>query len=279
VSAAADADELKRFRAGVFGRGASDYDQIGRPITAQMGRRLVEFADLRAGQSVLDIATGRGAVLFPAAEAVGPEGRVVGIDLAAEMVELTAAAIATAGIANAEARIGDAERLDDFEKETFDCVTGAFAIFFLPDPLRALREFRRVLRPGGSVALSSWGAPDPEYSWFGELRERLGIERVPLETLDFESTEELEDALAEAGLVDVRTERVPVEFALDTPETWWRWVLTGASRATIESLPEPERERFRNAALERAREVYGGDPITLSEEALFAIASKPTAAR
>src|SRR5688500_2176491 len=83
------------------------------------GRRLVEGVGVSAGDAVLDVATGRGAVLFPAAERVGPGGSVVGIDLAVGMVERTRAEIERRGVANASVRQMDAERLD-FADGSFD---------------------------------------------------------------------------------------------------------------------------------------------------------------
>ena len=82
---------------GVFVRGARDYDRVGTPIFGRLGRRLVELAGVHAGDRVLDVATGRGAVLFAAAERAGERGRVVGVDLAEEMVALTSADIQARG--------------------------------------------------------------------------------------------------------------------------------------------------------------------------------------
>src|SRR5918999_1340360 len=207
-------DALKRLRAGVFGRGARDYDRVGTPIFGRLGRRLVELAAVQAGDRVLDVATGRGAVLFAAAELTGERGRVIGVDLAEEMVALTSADIRARGIANAEVRVADAEQLSEFADGGFDCVTCAFAIFFLPGPESALREFHRVLRPGGTVALSSWGrADDPRYEWYRELRREFGVS-VNLETRAFDTADELGAALSASGFTDVRasTERALFRF-------------------------------------------------------------------
>ncbi len=82
--------QMKQGIAGVFSRASSTYDQVGPRFFSYFGRRLVEVAQIPAGSRVLDIATGRGAVLFPAAERVGPQGYVIGIDLAEDMVKQTA---------------------------------------------------------------------------------------------------------------------------------------------------------------------------------------------
>jgi SAM-dependent methyltransferase len=83
--------ETKRALAGAFGRAAPTYDRVGPAFFAYFGRRLAEVAALRWGERVLDVATGLGAALFPTADAIGPSGSVVGVDLAEPMVqELTA---------------------------------------------------------------------------------------------------------------------------------------------------------------------------------------------
>jgi O-methyltransferase/aklanonic acid methyltransferase len=111
------------------------------------------------------VAAGRGAVLFPAAERVGPRGRVVGVDLAPGMVDETQSAIARRGVANPEMRLMDAEALA-FEDGSFDRVLCSFAVFWFPNLDRALDVMRRVLRPGGTVGFAFTRGADPRWSWY-----------------------------------------------------------------------------------------------------------------
>jgi ubiquinone/menaquinone biosynthesis C-methylase UbiE len=114
----------------------------------------VDVAGINAGARVLDIASGRGAVLFPAAERVGADGEVLGIDLADAMVIATNEAAARRGL-KARLSVMDAEELT-FPDESFDFVTCGFGIMFFPDQDRALAQMRRVLKPGGCLAVSTW---------------------------------------------------------------------------------------------------------------------------
>jgi len=127
---------------------------------ARFGRRLVDAAGVEPGQRVLDVASGRGAALFPAAERVGSAGHVEGIDLAEGMVQAVNADAAARGV-GARVRLMDAEHLD-FPDGSFDRVLCGFGIMFPPDQLLVLREMRRVLRPGGRVAVSTWREPESQ---------------------------------------------------------------------------------------------------------------------
>src|SRR4026207_2394101 len=114
-----DSQNKKDILQGVFTRSASSYERIRYfPI---FGQWLVETAQIPKGSQVLDVACGRGAVLFPAAERVGPSGHVIGIDLADGMAHETQREIERRELNQAEARQMDAEHLT-FPDASFDFV-------------------------------------------------------------------------------------------------------------------------------------------------------------
>ena len=121
----------------VFSEAAPIYDRIGPPIFSRFGQRLVDVSEMPLGANVLDVAAGRGAVLFPAAAKVGTSGRVIGIDFTTAMVRETAKDIASRKIANAEIRQMDAEQME-FDDAAFDCVTCGFALWMFAEPARVL---------------------------------------------------------------------------------------------------------------------------------------------
>ncbi len=115
------------------------------------------MAQIRPGERVLDVACGTGLVTFPAAEAVGEEGHVVGTDISDEMVRGAREEAGSRGFRHATFERMDAESLELSEDE-FDVVLCSLGLMYVPDPLAAIKEMHRVLKPGGRAVLANWGA-------------------------------------------------------------------------------------------------------------------------
>src|SRR5688572_14321263 len=189
----------KEILRGVFDRAADGYGHIRYfPI---FGQWLVDTAQIPSGAKVLDVACGRGAVLFPAAEKVGANGQVVGIDLSESMVRETNAEIQKRGLKQAQAHAMDAEHLE-FPDETFDYVLCGFSVQFFPHLAEALLEFNRVLKPGGHVVITTWGDDDSRWSWWDELRKKYEA-TVKLGSQSLDSPEAIKPWLQNAGFVDI----------------------------------------------------------------------------
>ena len=135
----------------VFDRAAATYDNVGVELFKPIARRPVGELAPQRGERALDVGCGRGAALFPLAQAVGPEGFVLGIDLSTAMVEATAAEAAALDL-SVEVRVGDAQARD-LPPESFDVMASSLVLFILPDPRAALAAWRSLLAPrarGGS---------------------------------------------------------------------------------------------------------------------------------
>jgi ubiquinone/menaquinone biosynthesis C-methylase UbiE len=147
----------KELIASVFGRAATTYERAGPSFFSEVARRLVALTDLPVGACVLDVATGTGVALLEAAQPAGPAEMVVGVDLAEPMVAEARQRLHEAGVANTAVLVMDAEALG-FRARSFDAALCASALYLLPNPVEALRGFRRVLRPGGRFAVAVFGA-------------------------------------------------------------------------------------------------------------------------
>ena len=113
-------------------------------------RRFFREAGISSGMKVLDIGSGPGDVALTAAELVGPEGAVVGVDVNPEILETARARAQAAGFTNVEFVAGDARTLD--LGNDFDAVTGRLVLMYMADPADALKQLATRLRPGGIVA-------------------------------------------------------------------------------------------------------------------------------
>jgi SAM-dependent methyltransferase len=135
---------------------ASDYESLWQAQLAPAHDALLARAAPAPGERVLDIACGTGIVSLAAARAVGPQGRVLGVDLSQRMVDAARERAARAGLGHAGFERMDAEHLE-LPGAGFDVVSCALGLMYLPEPERAVREMLRMLRPGGRLVLAVWG--------------------------------------------------------------------------------------------------------------------------
>src|SRR4029077_16928974 len=120
------------------------------------GRRTVARLGLTKGASVLDVCCGSGASAIPAAQLVGAEGEVTGVDLAERLLKLAAEKAERLSLPNIHFQRGDLVSLD-FPANRFDAVVCVFGIFFVPDMVAGVRELWQRVKPGGKLAITAWG--------------------------------------------------------------------------------------------------------------------------
>jgi ubiquinone/menaquinone biosynthesis C-methylase UbiE len=125
------------------------------PVTETM----LDLANLRPGDHVLDVAAGAGEPGLTAAERVGPRGSALATDLSTHILSFAERAAHTRGLRNFTTRVMDAEQLD-LADGTFDVALSRLGIIFCPNRHRALTELWRVLRPGGRAVVAGFTVPD-----------------------------------------------------------------------------------------------------------------------
>src|SRR5579863_8740517 len=123
---------------------------------------LVEYARPAAGMRVLDLASGTGEPAISLASRVGANGHVTALDLSAGLLEIAAERASARGLDHLATHQADAHSLP-FPNDNFDLATSRFGVMFFRDPVTAMGEVRRVLRPGARVCLLAWGAFEQPY--------------------------------------------------------------------------------------------------------------------
>jgi ubiquinone/menaquinone biosynthesis C-methylase UbiE len=156
------------------------------------------IAQLKKGEIVLDLGSGGGIDCFLASRAVGPEGRVIGVDMTPDMVALARSNAAKSGLSNVEFRLGEIEHLPVAD-DSVDVVISNCVINLSPEKRRVFLEAFRVLKSGGRLAVSDMVAsgPIPE-----ELKSDLSLYSSCVAGAS--TVEELTGFLREAGFIDIR---------------------------------------------------------------------------
>lgn len=273
------AKEHKRKVAAGFNLASVGYDRQAVKFLALTARKLVEIAAIQNQDTVLDVATGTGHSAIALANLVGEKGRVIGIDIAADMLEVARANITKASLDNIELQLGDAENLG-FEDGSFDKVVCASGIFFLPDMLAGLKEWRRVAKPGGVVAFSSFGE-----TAFNPMRERYanriqnnyGVVLPPSRGFQRLNTiEKCQDLMQQAGFgledIEIRTEQLG--YYLQNADEWWDIVWHTGFRHSVSQIAPERLEQFKTEHLAEIGTLATGKGIWLDVPVIFALGRK-----
>jgi ubiquinone/menaquinone biosynthesis C-methylase UbiE len=184
------------------------YDEFLRPrLFEPWANVLLDAVELRAGESVLDIATGPGTVARLAAVRVGPQGRVFAVDIAQPMLDIAKAKALLPGSAEIDYQLSPATPLPS-PSAAFDVVLCQQGVQFFPDRIGALREMRRVLKPGGRVGIAVWveiGRNQLYQAYHAALRATVPAQLADLITAPFSwpSGSTLKAAAEEVGFCDI----------------------------------------------------------------------------
>ena len=281
LSRAEEFDQMVVARAG---KAVEEHDRLGHGLHEKTDARFAELLEPKKGDRCLDIATASGTLALALADRVGPDGRVVAIDLAQAMLDLAERKARARRLRNIEWKQMNAQNLE-FEDNTFDVVACSLAIFYFPDIEGALQEMMRVLKPGGKLGITT---ADPETA-FSPLSQpymaalRKLSDELKLDQPEYSDTAKLTrqkkgllNLVKEAGFKDVEIteESIPVRFT--TMEDWWEYGRGSTwGDLLLDRLTPEQKAGFRKTHEDEIKKHFGAEGIRTATTVLLVLAKKP----
>jgi ubiquinone/menaquinone biosynthesis C-methylase UbiE len=227
------AEPAKIKAAATYNAASDHFDDEPLAFWDRYGRLTVERLALPVESTVLDVGCGSGASAVPAASIVAPAGRVIGVDLAERLLELARDKAKQQNLRNVEFRYGDMEALG-FPDGTFDAVISVFSVFFVPDMKKQVAELWRMMRPGGQLAITTWGPRMFEpgsAAWWNAVKVHalhLHSAFTPWERIT--TVRAVRDLLIDAGVRDPAVVAEAGRQTLRTVDDWWMIVMGSGYR-------------------------------------------------
>jgi len=255
---------------------SNGYDGSALRFFPNSAQCMISLLDLHGDERVLDVACGTGHASVALARVL-PRGRVTGVDFSAGMLEQARQKAAALGIGNIEFIERDMTALG-FPADTFDAAVCAFGLFFVEDMATQLTHVASVVKPGGTVMISSFD----EAHYFRPLRDlllaRLGRYGVVIPSPTWKRIGNERACVAlfeEAGLANARVESSNLGYFLDNAEGWWDVVWNAGFRRLISQLPSDDVERFKQEHLQEVEALTTKDGVWLDVGVLYTFATKP----
>jgi SAM-dependent methyltransferase len=248
--------------AGAWGANRQVLQAAAEPVSHWM----VDAIDPQPGHRVLELAAGPGDTGFLAAELIEPGGTLISSDVVDEMVDQARARAAELKITNVEFQTIDAEWID-LPTASLDGVLVRWGYMLFADPATALRETRRVLRPGGRLALAAWADPeDNPWAWVprSELI-ALGVAAPPApdapDMFAFRDPQRIVGLLEDTGFEDIVVEQVAIVYAYPSLDDWWDTMLdiSGVLAKAVGALSPAQRDDLRDTVDARLAQYVGDD--------------------
>ena len=231
------------------------YDDFIWSMSRHIGEAIVRGADPQPGQTVLDIACGPGDTGFKAAMRVGDSGKLIATDFSQGMVDVARDRAESLGINNGEFRTMDAENMD-LADSSVDAIVCRWGFMLMTDPQAALKECHRVLKPGGRLSYSVWGAAERN-AWvtlYGKVMKEQGYPPTgdpfgPGGMFSMADEKTIRSMMDEAGFADVSVEEMEVHWRHDDFDDLWSFAteVAGAVAALVKQLPPDKVAEFRDA--------------------------------
>lgn len=262
--------------------GWEKWDRFFDEQMAFLNHRLVGDARLRPGLHVLDLGSGTGYPAILAAQTVGVDGSVVGIDLAEQMLTVAERKATRLGLRNVTFKVGDVTTLP-FESASFDAVTSRFCLMFLPEIPRAAVEIARVLRPGAWVATAVWSAPENNPSiGLSMAAVKQVIDLPPPDPMApgifrLAQPGDFAGMLDKAGLTDITDQEFFGEWSYGSADEYYTSLMEIAApvKNLMTTLSETQRLEVKRLIIEAASQFQRGAHITFPIAVRMVAGRKP----
>ena len=285
----AEPDEIKKWQRTDWNAAApgwrkweSQFLQNLQPLTDMLAAE----AGIKSGYKVLDMATGTGEPALTLAEAVGPKGSIVGVDLSQGMLAVAKERAVARRLENVTFLVNENDDLPALHDNSFDAAVCRLGLMFMPDPVRVLASIRRVLRPHARVAVAVWGPPEkvPFFTTSSKIvaKHFPEMKRVPPGTaggpFGIPSQEMLSDIFRGAGLAGFSSQWIHVDVIQNiSPDEYWQ-VISEMGIGMVDLLaksPPEKRKTVKDEVLQALSQMFPGGSVTMGGESLIGSGAKP----
>ncbi len=250
---------------------------MGQPVTDA----LVEYAQPVEGMRVIDLASGTGEPAISLASRVGSSGHVTATDVSAGLLEIAAQRAQARGLKNFTTQVADAHRLP-FPDSSFDLATSRFGVMFFNDPVLALQELRRVLRPGARACFLAWGSFDQPYwqSMMGVVHRNVGgplLQPDGPNPFRYARPGTLSAVLRGAGFNEVKEETKTLPWTWPGPvEEVWEYAqsVSVPFRPMLERVPAERWPQIHSEVHAAVRQFSDGEKIAFGASVVLASGKK-----
>lgn len=260
----------------VFDLVAKKYDNVSLQFFSLCASKIIDYAEIKPNQKILDIATGTGVVAMAAAPLLKGKGRVQAIDLSVNMINQAQQKLQLAGIDNVDFHVMDAENLE-FKSNYFDLITCSYGLFFIPNMSAALKSWLRVLKPGGQLIFTSFAPPafQPLSDVFiNNLADYNIFPPVP-RWLQLAEEDLCKKILTDNGFEKPQVRQTQLGYHLAEFNHWWEVIQSAGYRGLYEQLPEEYRTEFKAKHRKAIDKLKTEDGIWMDVQTLFSTAIKP----
>ncbi len=264
-------DQLKKLIQQTFDNVADGYDCSALRFFPASARHLADYLSPAAGEHILDIATGTGAVALAVARQQ-PLANVTGVDFSQSMLSQARAKAENNNISNIQFLTAEMPELD-LPSDDYHAACCGFGIFFLEDMVEGMQQIATKLRPGGRLVISSFHEPSfsPLVELFVQRIESYSVEPPKMMWKRVATEGAMSELFQNAGFTAVKTQKKDVSYFLKNSEEWWSFLWNAGFRGLLNQLSEKELLRFREEHLAEIKTHLTEQGLFLRVETLYGL--------